>query len=172
MFMSPFGEWLGVCFFKAPVLGGLLDLGRGLVGLGYAFDGVAYAASGVAWAVGKVVDFFGWLSDPVKTAVIALGTMILLKGPLFAFFDGILLKATQAAFSVAGAAVSIRSSGGIMAFTMDTVKTAAKGMWAALGGWVGIGLTALITAFGFFSSTAENAAVSTAGLSAAIDENT
>src|SRR6478752_3344990 len=149
----PFGERLGALFSKAQDSGVFATLGTVLVGLGYAFDGVAYAASGVAWAVGKVVDFFGWLSDPVKTAVIALGTMILLKGPLFAFFDGILLKATQAAFSVAGAAVSIRSSGGIMAFTMDTVKTAAKGMWAALGGWVGIGITALITAFSLFAGS-------------------
>src|SRR6478609_4781985 len=156
--IAPFGQKLGELFSKAQG-SGILDLvGVALVGVGKAFEGVANVIGPVLDVVGKVVDFFTNMPGPVQTAAFALGAIILLKGPIFAFFDGLLLKATQAAFSVAGAAVSIRASGGVMAASMATVKTAATGMWAAVGGWVGVGLTALVTAFSFLSGSMDDTA--------------
>src|SRR6478609_5636763 len=129
--IAPFGEKLGELFSKAQG-SGILDLvGVALVGVGKAFEGVANVIGPVLDVVGKVVDFFTNMPGPVQTAAFALGAIILLKGPIFAFFDGLLLKATQAAFSVAGAAVSIRASGGVMAASSNA-KEGIQGVVSAL----------------------------------------
>jgi TP901 family phage tail tape measure protein len=119
----------------------------------------------IVGALAVAINWFGELPLPIKLGVIALGTVLLLKGPIVSLWDTIALKAMYSADSVAAA-------GGIMRFSMAAVGTAAKAMWTAVGGWIGVGIAAITTAFTLFGGSTETAAAGTADFTDAVDKNT
>lgn len=130
-----------------------------------ALTAVTSALGDVVGVIGSAVTWFGQLPEPVKLGALALGAVILLRGPLDAMFGSIAIKAINAAGSVAEA-------GGIMRFSMAAVETGAKAMWSAVGGWVGVGIAAITTAFTLFGGSTETAAAGTADFTDAINQNT
>lgn len=115
--------------------------------------------------VGSAVNWFEQLPGPVKLGALALGAVILLKGPLVSLFDTVALKAMYSADAVSAA-------GGIMKWSMAGVEVGAKAMWTAIGGWVGVGIAAVTTAFTLFSGSTEQATIAASDFTAAIDQNT
>src|SRR6478609_3860525 len=151
--LAPLGQKLGELFDKAKDSGVMDVLGVALVGVGMAFEGVMTAIGPLLNAATNIVGFFNGLPAPIQDVAFALGAWLLLKGPLMAFFDMIRLNAGTA-FALAQLGVANMGGAlGTLRTGMVAAGAAAKSMWTAIGGWVGIGITALITAFSLFAGS-------------------
>jgi TP901 family phage tail tape measure protein len=135
----------------APALTGIVDAGASMVGF-----------------IGDAVDAFGKLETPVKAGVLALGGLILLRGPLNTLFLQGVAGYQRLGIAAMGTAAQIRASG----VSMSTFATVAKGAMSALGGPIGLAIIGVTTALTFMSDSTDEATVSTASFTGAIDENT
>ncbi len=164
----------------APALGAVADLATGT--LAPALSGLTGFLGAVVGPVSDVVNWFGDLPTPIGTAVLALGGVIAIGGPLNATFTsakanlvtllatmrGTAGAATAASGGLAGYIASIRAATGAAA----TFGVIAKGALSVLGGPIGLAIIGVTTALSLFSSGSDEAATSTEGLSSAIDEQT
>ena len=156
---------------------------------GLATNTLAPALTGVTGVLGAVIDplsgVIGWFSDlpaPIGTAVLALGGVIALRGPLVGTFTAATgslttLLATLRGSAGAAAAGSAGFAGWIASIRAATGAAAtfgvvAKGALSVLGGPIGLAIIGVTTALSLFSSGSDEAATSTEGLSSAIDEQT
>lgn len=133
-----------------------------------ALEGALGFAGNLVGVVGDVVTWIGNLPAPVLAGAAAFGTFLLLRGPLNSLFIQAVAGYQRLGIAAVGAAASARAAG----LSMATFGTIAKGALAALGGPLGIALTAGAVALAFFSGSSDEAAGSTADFTGAIDENT
>lgn len=151
--VAPFGAKLAELFDNVKNSGVMDALGIALVGVGHAFEGVMNALGPILSVAGGVLDFFSNLPGPVNDVVLALGAAILLKAPLNALFTQMIAGYTRVGVTALAGAAAVRSAGGIMAFSLETAKTAAKGLWAAIGGWPGAIIMGIVGAFTLLSGS-------------------
>lgn len=133
-----------------------------------ALEGSLNFAANLVGVISDVVTWVGNLPGPVLAGAAAFGTFLLLKGPLNALFLQAVAGYVRLGNAAVGAAAEARAAG----LTMATFGAVAKGALAALGGPLGIALTAGAVALSFFAGSSDEAAGSTADFTGAIDENT
>ena len=149
-----------------PLFGTVADLATGT--LAPALEGVSSVLSAVAGPISEVIGWFNELPGPVGGAVLAIGGVIALRGPLNGVITSLGSSVTGIRTSITGFVTSLRTASGAMA----TTAVAAKGLMGALGGPIGLAIVGVATALSFMGSKSDDAAVATAGLGSAIDENT
>lgn len=164
----------------SPALASVADLATGT--LAPALSGLTGFLGAVAGPLSSMIDWFSGLPTPIGAAALAIGGVILLRGPLTSTFASwaatggsvvaTLLGTSGAAAAgsagLAGWIASIRAASGAAA----TFGVVAKGALSVLGGPIGLAIIGATTALSFFSSTTDDASTSTSDFSAAIDENT
>jgi hypothetical protein len=164
----------------APALGSVADLATGT--LAPAIGALTGVISAVAGPVAGLIGWIGDLPGPIGAATLALGGVILLRGPLTATFAswaasaGTMLAtlrgtagaAAAGSAGLAGWIASLRAASGAAA----TFGVVAKGALAVLGGPIGLAIIGVTTALSLFSSGSDDASGSTEDFTSALDEQT
>lgn len=159
--IAPLGKTIGD-LFKTLATNGTLDLvGNIITGIGSAAKGLA---SVLVPAVGGVARAFGAMGPVVDTAAVAVGGLLLLRGPLLGFFGSIQARAAAAAASLA-ASNGIAGAAGAAAGGLSRVADVLGGPWGLA---IGAGVAALFT----WISRSNKAADATRDFSDIVDKNT
>lgn len=122
-----------------------------------ALEAVAQVLGPVADFLASVVGLFADLPGPLQAAVIALGGVVLLNGPL--------ARTGTALWGIVSGSSAAAASMTRFAFT-------AKAALGALGGPLGLAIVAITTALSFMGSESDDTAVSVEGLAAVVDDAT
>jgi TP901 family phage tail tape measure protein len=140
---------------------------------------VATALGDVVGVLATAINWFGELPGPIQLGALAFGAFLLLRGPLDALFLQMFYGFTRMGTAAIAGAAEVRAASGIIASagvimkgTMAGVEVGAKAMWTAVGGWIGVGIAAITTAFTLFGGSTEKAAAGTADFTDAVDKNT
>jgi TP901 family phage tail tape measure protein len=144
------------------------------------YNMLAPALTGVVGFLGDILSaggsVLGWLSDlpgPIQAFGLALGAVVLLRGPLGSLWGAMKSGAETAALSMMVAKDGMTGFGSIATGALGMVKGAWNGLKAAfLSNPLGIILTGVATAISIFSSMTDDASDATRDFSSAIDENT
>lgn len=164
----------------APLLSSIADTATG--SLAPALETAAGLLGAIATPLSEVVGWFNGLPDPLGGAILAIGGVIAVAGPLGATFAsargslstliatmrGTAGAAAAGSAGFAGFVASVRAATGAAA----TFGAVAKGALAMLGGPIGLAIIGVTTALTFFSSTSDDASGSADDFTEAIDKQT
>jgi tape measure domain-containing protein len=137
-------------------------------------------------SLGGVVTGFNALPSPIKSSVVALGAMVLLRGPIAGLSTNIsgavssarsfADTARQGRIFVAGLDSQVSATSGRMLVFTRTARGAGSALLGAFGGPVGIaialGVTALTAALGAWTEATARQQAATQALSDSLDQNT
>jgi hypothetical protein len=159
-FIKPVADGFG-SFFKSLANGGTISLfGSALDALGSGFQHLMQFLVPVGSVIGSVVSFMGKIPEPIYMGVAALGAFLLLRGPMNAMFLQLITGYARLGVAITG--------GGIIA----GARALGASLLSALGGPLGLAITAATIGLGFFLGRTKDATNATKDFSDAIDANT
>ena len=167
--ITPLGKTIGDLFKTLSTNGTLDTLGNFFTGLGSAIKGFV---SGAVPAIGGVVRAFGAMGPVVDTAAVAVGGLLLFRGPLLGFFGQIQARAAAAAVSLAATSGALRFGTNSVAGAAGAAAGGLSRVAGVLGGPWGLAIGAGVAALFTWINRSNEAATKTRDFSTAIDVNT
>lgn len=166
-FVKPVADAIGAFFHAIATNGTVATFGSILTGIGKGFEGIFKFIEPAGKAIGDAIKWFTRLGPIATTAAVALGAMVLLKGPLFGMFGAVGAAAGRAATQI-----SIFATTGLATNLGNAARNAGRSLLGMFGGPWGLAIVGATTALALFMGRTKDATITTHDFTGAIDDNT